>query len=338
MDLKTLTDLNGVSGNEKTVRKAIFEAALPLCDRVEYDGMGNVVAYKKGKDRAAHPGIIIAAHMDEVGFIITSATADGLLRFTCVGGIDPRVIVSKRVLVGDSRIPGVIGATAIHLQTPEDRKRVLKYAGLYIDIGAKTKEEAAEACPQGSYAVFDTPYIVFGDGFVSAKALDDRIGCLTMLESMKTSYAPDITYLFTAEEEVGLRGALGGAYASDAEIAVVLEGTTCNDLGDVPDTQKVCRAGSGVAISFMDRSSIVYWPLYKRMIDLAEEKAIPYQIKNASTGGNDAGALQRKAKSRKTVVLSVPCRYIHGPSSCVKYADILTQQALLDAFLNDPKV
>ncbi len=336
MDLRDLTALSGVSGNEQAVRRALLKALKPLCDSVSIDKMGNVVATKKGTNGDKLPKVALAAHMDEVGFIVTSVTKDGLLKFNCAGGIDPRVIVSKRVLVGEKNIPGVIGATAIHLQTAEDRKRVLDYSSLYIDIGAKTQEEAEADCPKGCYVSFDTPYREFGDGFVCAKALDDRVGCFTLLEVLKETYPCDIICLFTSEEEVGCRGALGGAFAIQADIAIILEGTTANDLGDVADTQKVCKPGQGVAISFMDRASIAHMPLYKRMLQLALDKGIPHQIKQAVAGGNEGGAFQREAGGKKTVVLSVPCRYIHSPSSVIKYQDVLSQQALVKAFLNDP--
>ena len=338
MDLRDLTALSGVSGNEQAVRRALLEALKPLCDSVSIDRMGNVIAFKKGTKSDKYPKVALAAHMDEVGFIITSVTKDGLLKFQCAGGIDPRVIVSKRVLIGEEKVPGVIGATAIHLQTVEDRKRVLGYDALYIDIGAKTQEEAEKDCPAGSYVVFDTPYREFGEGFICAKALDDRVGCFTMLEVLKETYPCDVTCCFNSEEEVGCRGGLGSAFATEAEFAIILEGTTANDLGDVNEVDKVCRLGQGVAISFMDRASIVNTPLFKRMNSLAEEKKIPHQIKTAVAGGNESGPFQRQASGKKTVVLSVPCRYIHSPSSVVKYEDVLSQQALVKAFLNDPRV
>lgn len=332
MDLKTLTQLPGASGNEKAVRKAIFEACKPLADKVHIDKMGNVVAFKKGTAQGA-PHVVLAAHMDEVGFIIFSATEEGLLRFRPVGGIDPRVIISKKVLVGDEAVPGVIGAMAIHLQTAADRQRVLKYDDVYIDIGAKTKEEALASCPQGSYAVFDSPYTEFGDGFVATKALDDRVGCYTMLKVLEHTYPVDVTCLFTTEEEVGLRGATGGAYAVASDMAIILEGTTCNDMGDIRATQQVCQAGNGVAISFMDNSSIGYAPLYHGLLALGREKGIPCQEKQSVTGGNEAGAFQKAKGGRATCVLSVPCRYIHGPASVVKLKDVDSQVALTKAFL-----
>ena len=137
MDLKTLTELRGPSGNEQAVRRALMEAARPLCDELHLDKAGNIVAFKKGTLREGYPHVMLAAHMDEVGFIVTSITDDGLLRIQPIGGVDPRVVISKRVLVGPKAVPGVIGAMAIHLQTAEDRQRVLQYDSIYVDIGAK---------------------------------------------------------------------------------------------------------------------------------------------------------------------------------------------------------
>jgi len=340
MDLKTLTMLRGVSGHEQAVRKALMEACKPLCDKVYFDRMGNVVAFKKGTDSANYPHVCLAAHMDEVGFIVTSITDDGLLRFRCVGGIDPRVIISKRVLVGEKEIPGVIGAMAIHLQTAEDRQRVLQYDSIYIDIGAKTKDEAAKDCPPGSYVTFDSPYTPFGDGYVCAKALDDRVGCWAMLKVLEGSYPGDVTCLFTSQEETGCRGATGGIFGLEnlPDVALILEGTTCNDLGDVPDPQKVCRAGEGVAVSFMDFASIACKPLYLKLLEVAEEKGISHQIKKSVSGGNDSRAAQRAKSGVMTCVLSVPCRYIHGPSSVICLKDADAQAELAMAFLADPRL
>ena len=169
MLLKELTLLSGPLGHEDEVRAFLKKEAAARGAQVRCDAIGNVIAYRKGVN-PDKPHVMIAAHMDEVGFIIRSATDDGLLRIDCVGGIDPRVIVSKRVRVGDEKIPGVIGAMAIHLQTAADMERVLDYDGLYIDIGAKDKEEAQRVAPVGTYAVFDSDYVEFGEGLVKAKA------------------------------------------------------------------------------------------------------------------------------------------------------------------------
>ena len=278
--------------------------------------------------------------MDEVGFIVTSITDDGLLRIRPVGGIDPRVVISKRVLVGDKAVPGVIGAMAIHLQTPEDRQRVMQYDSIYVDIGAKSKEDAAKDCPAGSYVTFDTPYTPYGDGFVCAKALDDRVGCLNLLKVLEGAYPGDVTCLFVTQEEVGCRGSMPGVFGLKnlPDIAIVLEGTTCNDLGDVPDPLKVCKAGEGVAVSFMDNASIACRPLYLKLLETAKENGIPHQVKQFVSGGNDAGVMQRTKSGVMTCVLSVPCRYIHSPSSAVCLKDVEAQAQLAMAFLKDPRL
>lgn len=340
MDLKTLTELRGPSGNEQAVRRALMEAARPLCDEMHLDKSGNIVAFKKGTVREGYPHVVLAAHMDEVGFIVTSITDDGLLRIRPIGGVDPRVVISKRVLVGPKEVPGVIGAMAIHLQTAEDRQRVMQYDSIYVDIGAKSKDEATKDCPAGSYVTFDTPYTPYGDGFVCAKALDDRVGCLNLLKVLEGTYPGDVTCLFVTQEEVGCRGSGAGVFGLKElpDIAIVLEGTTCNDLGDVPDTLQVCKAGQGVCISFMDMASIACRPLYLKLLEVGKEKGIPHQIKQFVSGGNDGGNIQRTKAGVMTCVLSVPCRYIHSPSSAVCLKDVESQAQLAMAFLEDPRL
>ena len=330
MDLKTLCEMNGASGDEKAVRNALLEAAKPLCDSVKIDKMGNVIAYKKGTAGKGH--VLFSAHMDEIGFIILDATEDGLLMFRPIGGVDPRVAVSKYVVVGEKKVKGVIGALAIHLQSPEDRQRVLGYEGLYIDIGAKDKEDALRDCPPGTFVYYDNDYQEFGDGCAVAKALDDRVGCYNLLRILEGKYDCDITCAFVVQEEVGLRGATGAAFDSGADTAIILEGTTAGDMGMVDKVRRVCEPGLGVAVSFMDNASMVNRETYKEMLALAEEKGIAYQIKRGATGGNDAGAFQRRREGKRTCVLSVPCRYIHGPSSVVKLSDIEAQYQLAKAY------
>jgi len=280
------------------------------------------------------PSVAFAAHMDEIGFIITGHTEDGLLRFRPVGGVDPRVVVSKWVVIGKERLPGVIGAMAIHLQTPADRERVLDYDNLYIDIGAKDAKEAEKLCPLGSYAVFDTPYTEFGEGFVAARALDDRVGCLNLLQILASDYAGDLCCVFVTQEEVGLRGSKGAAFHIQPDIAVILEGTAANDLGDTRERFQVCVPGQGVAVSFMDLASIADRQLFQQMREVAKERGIPHQVKRSVTGGNDAGSFQQAGKGARTVVLSVPCRYIHSGNNVASLSDIKAQADLAVAFLH----
>lgn len=332
MELRELTQLHGVSGDERLVRSAILEAARKVCDDVKIDRSGNVVARKKGRD-AGLPPVLVAAHMDEIGFIVTGHTEDGLLRIRPVGGIDPRVVVSKWVQVGENKLPGVIGAMAIHLQTAEDRKRVLDFKNLYIDIGAKDAKEAENLCPLGTYAAFDTPYEDFGEDCVCAKALDDRIGCYNLLRLLEGDYEMDFIACFVTQEEVGLRGSQGAAYAQNAPVAVVLEATAANDLGDVKEQFKVCKLRQGVTVSFMDGASIADRDLFRQMMSLAEEAGIPHQVKQGVTGGNDAGGFQRARAGARTVVLSVPTRYIHSGATVACYQDIEAQYRLAHEYL-----
>jgi len=333
MDLKRLTEAFGPSGCEAEVRRMLREAAEKLCDDVSVDRSGNLVCRKRGRDRAL-PSVAVAAHMDEIGFIVTGHTDDGLLRFRPVGGVDPRVAVSKWVVLGPERLPGVIGALAIHLQSAADREKVLGFDSLYIDIGARDGKEAEKRCPQGTYAVFDTPYEEFGDGFVSARALDDRVGCYNALKTLQSDYAGDLCCVFVTQEEVGLRGSQGAAFGIQPDIALILEGTSANDLGDVEERFQVCVPGRGVAVSFMDNASIADRELFSRVTALAARRGIPHQVKRGVTGGNDAGSFQRAGRGARTLALSVPCRYIHSGVSVAHLGDVKAQGDLVAAFLS----
>ena len=328
MELKQLCELNGTSGDEGAVRAAILSAASKVCDDVRIDRAGNVIAFKKGVKKTGVKHILLSAHMDEVGFLIMGATDEGMLRIRPVGGIDPRVCVSKYVLVGEKKIKGVIGAMAIHLQTAEDRKKVLGWDELYVDIGAKTKDEANADCPDGCYAYFDNGFEKFGDGCVVSKALDDRVGCWNLLRVLSQPTQNDLTCAFVTKEEIGCRGAYGAAFEIKCDAALILEGTAAGDLGDVKDTRQVCRVGAGVAVSFMDNGSIANRELYRQVLGIAEKEKTHCQIKEGVTGGNDAHAYQAAAGGKATCVLSVPCRYIHGPSSVARLSDAEDQYDL----------
>lgn len=334
MLLKTLTDARGVSGNENEVRELLLSLAKERGAVCRVDRMGNVIAQKDGGDATA-PHVLLDAHMDEVGLIITGIQDDGLLRYKPVGGIDSRVLVSKNVLCGDKRVPGVIGAKAIHLQSPEDRDRVLGHDGLYIDIGAKAKAEAEKLCPPGTYVVFDSPLESFGEGCYVSRALDDRVGCFSLLAALEHGYRGRLTCAFTVQEEIGLRGARVVGHSLDFDLAIALEGTASNDLGDTPVYEQVCNVGKGVAISSMDNASIAHPALREAAQEVATQNGIPWQPKRFISGGNDAGGLQRGAGAKPTVVLSVPCRYIHSPVNVAAQKDIQAQADLVCAFLDE---
>lgn len=294
MDLKQLTELNAVSGHEQALRRLLLEELKALDVAVSIDRMGNVVALKKGTaPDGQRKRVMISAHMDEVGLLVNGHTEEGFLRVVQAGGVDPRVIISKRVLVGDEKIPGIIGAKAIHLQSPADRERVLGYDDIYVDIGAKDKAEAMAKAPLCTYIAFDTPYVEYGEGFACAKALDDRVGIYNLFRVLEDSYPHDVIAVFASQEEVGCRGGKGAAFAQNPDIGLVLEGTTCADMGKTPETSQVCKCGEGVAVSFMDLASIGNRALFKLALRLGDEQKITYQVKASVTGGNEGGVIQR---------------------------------------------
>ena len=321
------------------MRRAILEACAQRLGRenVFVDRMGNVVARKPGRVPGA-ARVMLCAHMDEVGLMVISATDDGLLRVRAIGGIDPRVLVSKRVKVGypaggAQPLNGVIGAMAIHQQTAEDRKRVLPIDQLYVDIGAKDKDEALSKAPEGTPIYFDTPFSDFGEGLYLARALDDRVGCYNLLRLLDADVCGDTAFVFTCQEEVGCRGAAGAAFRLMPDIGLALEGTTANDMGDTPAVHHVCHVGQGATVSFMDNASIANPELFKDMLALAKREGIPHQVKMSVSGGNEGGTMQRTGAGVRTCVLSVPCRYIHSPSTVCAASDIEAQYRLAKAFL-----
>ncbi|MDR1569156.1 MAG: M20/M25/M40 family metallo-hydrolase [Oscillospiraceae bacterium] len=330
--LEELLNARGVSGDEGEIRKLIGELCAKRGARTITDALGNIIAYK---EKPGAKRVMLDAHMDEVGFLITGADANGTLKYQPVGGIDPRVVISKRVEIGKDRVPGVIGVKPIHISTKDDMENALKHKDLRIDIGAKDAAEAERFCPAGSYASFVSPPTRFGEERIVSRALDDRVGCLALLAALESDLPVDLICAFTAQEEVGLRGALVAAKRIRPDIGIALEGTTCNDLGDVSSEKQVVALGKGVAISFMDNSSIAHPKLRAALTDCAEVNGIAHQIKRGVAGGNDAGAIQRAYSGCPTATLSVPCRYIHSANSVANLSDIESQSELVIAFLRD---
>ena len=333
MVLKELCALRGVSGDEKDVRRYIIDHVKPFATEVKTDRAGNVIAFKRGqKENAKH--VVVAAHMDEVGMIVLGAMDNGLIRYAPVGGIDPRVVVSKPVRVGEKLIPGVIGAKAVHLQSREESRHVLGHDELSIDIGAKDKADAEKMAAPGDMVSFESKWVEFGDGLVKSRALDDRIGCAVAMSLLEGDYPCDLTCVFTVNEEVGLTGAQAAAFNVQSDAAIILEATAANDLGCEDAHLQVCNLKSGVAISWMDRTTMGDVNLCRRLFEIAKAEEIPNQPKRFVSGGNDAGPFQRMRGARAAAVLSVPCRYIHSPSCVAAFADMEAQFRLAEAFLN----
>lgn len=329
--LKELCLINGTSGDEGKVRDYIITQIKDYCE-YSVDNMGSIIAYKKGK-KAPKQKISINAHMDEVGFIVTGITDDGYLRFTSVGGIDSRVCLDRIVTVGKKAVKGVIGDKAFHLLSSDEKDRCPSFHDLLIDIGATSKDEAEQYVSLGDFAYFDCDYVELGNGYIKAKALDDRIGCMLMIELIKSELEYDTVFCFNVQEEVGLRGSKCTSYAVDADIAIVLESTTAADLDGVSGANRVCVLGDGPVISFMDNRTIYDRELFELGFAVAKENNIPAQTKTAVAGGNDAGAIQTSGDGARVMAISLPTRYIHSGASVVKTSDIDETRRLLKALL-----
>lgn len=330
--LKTLCTLSGPSSYEEPVRdclKARAEAAGALC---RVDGMGNLICEKKGVKPA--PGrLMLCAHMDEVGLIVRRITDEGYLKFACLGGIDRRVLIGKPVFLGKDRVPGVIGLKAIHLTTAEERKKVPKLEDLFIDIGARSREEAEKLTHLGDFAVFSDFITEFGAGMLKAKAIDDRIGCAVMIELLEKELPMDVTFVFTVQEEVGTRGAFGAAFSVTSEIALILETTTAADAPTTEPHRRVCYPGRGPVVPYMDGGTVFDRGLYDLLRDLAAENDIPWQTKEYISGGNDARAIQRSKAGVRVAVISAAVRYLHSPSSVASIQDLKDIECLALRFM-----
>ena len=333
--LKILCSLSGVSGWEDDVRDYILQRAMDFADQVETDAMGNLYAFKKGAVTPEKP-VMVCAHMDEVGLIVTRIGDDGYLSFDFVGGVDRRVVLGKRVFVGPNAVPGVIGLKPKHLCTADEMENsVPALDTLYVDIGAESAEEARGLVRPGDRGVFD-PYICeFGNGFLKAKALDDRVGCAAMLKLLEQELPLDTWFVFTVQEEVGCRGAGIAAERIRPGHAVILEGTTAADVGGVSKGQEICFLGKGVVIPFMDRGTIAPRDFWERVTSIASKNGIPWQVKEKIAGGTDASAIQRRGTGAKVVTISAPLRNIHSPAGVGKISDMELMPGLCRLVLED---
>ncbi len=318
--LKTLCQICGTSGDESSVRNWILEH-LPPDAEAQTDPLGNLLVFRKGKRRPDRR-LMLAAHMDEVGLIITSIAEDGTLRFGTVGGIDPRVLAGRSVTVGKAAYPGVIGTKAVHRLSAKEKDQALDISAMYVDIGASSRQEAEKLVRLGDRIHFLPNWHCFGQDKICCKALDDRFGCLLLLELLQTEQPFDAWYCFTVQEEIGLRGAMTATYTVAPDLAIVLETTTAADLPDVPDQQQVCKLGKGAVVSYMDGRTMYDRELYQFTMETAKELQIPVQTKSKIAGGNDAGAIQTAGNGVRVMAISAPARYLHSGVVVVQKQDL----------------
>lgn len=335
--LERLCNACAVSGDEGEVRAIVQEQVAPHAETVKIDALGNVLATRSGKGAGRRLRVMLAAHMDEIGFMLTQDEGDGIFRFDTVGGIDERQLVGKPVWIGHDHLPGVIGAKPIHLTTPEERKRAIPLDSLRIDIGPGGDSKVKV----GDRAAFATPFARLG-GSLRAKALDDRFGVATLIELLR--HAPpniDLLAAFTVQEEVGLRGAQVAAYAFDPDLAIAIDSTPALDLPvweeqagqPLENVAYNTRLDGGPAIYIADGSTLADPRLVRHLAETAEAFRIPYQYRQPGGGGTDAGTIHLARAGVPSVSVSVPGRYAHTAAGLARLSDWQNTFALLHAAL-----
>lgn len=330
--LEALSNAPGVSGNEGAVRKVVREAIQDYVDEIRVDHLGNLIAVKKLHDAddsgAAKMRVMVAAHMDEVGFMVLDIDSNGYLKFQSVGGVDSRILPAKEVYVGDSAVQGVIGTKPIHLQKRGESGKVMDISQLRIDIGASSQSQAKEKVKLGDYAAFATKFSRVGK-LVKGKAFDDRAGCAALIEVLKEDYPFELYGVFTVQEEVGLRGARVAAYDLNPHVAFVLEGTISDDLPKDKDVSPTSEIGKGPVITLMDRTFFADRRLVELLVETARANDIPYQFKQPGMGGTDAGSIHLAREGIPSATIATPCRYIHSPAALLNPEDLENKAKLV---------
>lgn len=315
--LQKMLSVPGASGSEKEIRKLIRSEIEAYADEVYEDALGNLIAHKKGGGKK----IMFAAHMDEIGIAVTYIDDNGFLRFSNVGGLYIKELPGRRVIFADG--------TAGVIYTEKENKD-LKLSKMYIDIGADTKEAAEKLVSVGDTAVFEGAFHRNGDKIIS-KALDNRTGCYVLTETAKRVKTDnDLYFVFTVQEEVGLRGARTAAFSVSPDVAIAVDVT---DTGDTPEGDKMeVSLGKGACVKVMDRSVICDSEIRSLLIELAKNNEIPYQLEIMTDGGTDAGVIHLTKDGVKTGGISIPTRYIHTPSEMADINDINACISLAAAF------
>jgi len=327
--LEKLCNVIAVSGDEGEVRKIVLEEIKPYADEVKVDALGNVLALKRGSGRK-RMRVMLDAHMDEVGFFIVADDGDGIYRFETVGGVDVRHLVGKQVLVGRSRVPGVIGGKPVHLMDHDEATRKVPLESLRIDLGLDGKAKVADR------AGFATKFRRVGPSIMS-KSIDDRIGVASLIELLKNAPANvDLCVAFVVQEEIGLRGAKVAAQYFQPDMAIAVDSTPAHDLPMHDGRENVIyntRLGLGPAIYIADGSTLHDPRLVRFLSEVGDAEKIPYQIRQPGGGGTDSGAIQRSLAGVPTVSVSIPHRYTHSPISISRVDDWKNTINLLHAAL-----
>ena len=312
--LKILCTAYGPTGNEYNVAEIIKGMVAPYVDEMKMDAMGNLITVKKGQEGGKR--IMLAAHMDHIGFVVTDIDEKGFARVHNVGGIRKANSLYRRV-VFENGVSGILAAEGEgHNVADNDMTK------LFIDLGVSSKEEAEKLIRRGDFAVYAPEFTELNNGLVAGTAMDDRAGCAIQIETLKRlgETKNEIVAVFTVQEEVGLRGAQAAAFDAAPDMGIALDVTLC---GDTPKGPKIAvKAGEGIAVKILDNSLICHPGVVKAMEEAAERAGAKYQREVLTAGGTDAGAIQRSRGGVPSGVLSIPCRYVHSPNEVVSLNDM----------------
>ncbi|NND07550.1 MAG: M42 family metallopeptidase [Saprospiraceae bacterium] len=335
-DLKRICETPGAPGFEKKIRDLVISLVEPLVDEVKIDSMGNVVAVRKG---AADKRIMVAAHMDEISFMVTHIDDDGFIRFHTLGGFDPKTLTAQRVIIhGKEEVMGVMGSKPIHLMKDEERGKAPKLHDFYIDTGMSV-EQVRELVSLGDPITRERSLIEMGD-CVNGKSLDNRISVFILWQVLKLlKYKPlpfDVYAVFTVQEEVGLRGAISSARHIDPHFGLGLDVTIAFDLPGAQPHEVVTKLGEGTAIKIMDGSTICDYRMVQFLKDQAAKHEIAWQAEILPAGGTDTAGIQRYGKQGSIAgAISIPLRHMHQVIEMAHKRDIQHSIDLLAAALEN---
>lgn len=339
--LKALSEIAGAPGREERVRELIRSHVESICDEVEVDAMGNLFATTRAKVRTEQTQkVMLACHMDEIAFYARNVDSNGFIRLQQLGGFDVRNLFARRVLI-QTRSGDIYGnlnpvGRPIHVQTDEDRKRQLRIIDLFVDTGLPA-DEVKERVRPGDPVTLVQDFMDMGT-LVSGKCLDNRIACWTGIRVLERIWGQeelghDVVVCFTVQEEIGVRGALAGAYRVNPDVGIAVDVTLAIDQPGIPEEEQITKLGGGTAIKIMDSFSVSDRGLVDAFIDVAEAESIKYQLEILPLGGTDAGAMQRMRGGCKAITISVPCRYVHTVTETVNKDDLYATVDLIVAWL-----
>ncbi len=335
--LEKLSKASGVSGFEDEIRELMMSELKGHVDEIDVDKLGNLIAIKKGKNDGKK--IMLAAHMDEIGLIVRYIDKNGFIKFSKLGGINDQMLLNHQVYIHSSQgeVLGVIGSKPPHRMKQSEKKKIIEYENMFIDIGASSKEEAEEMVSVGDPITIKAGYAELKNNLVMGKAMDNRVGCAILIEVMKRAETDATIYgVGTVQEEVGLKGARTAAYSINPDMALALDVTISGDHPGIKEDEAPAKAGEGPCIILTDASGrgIITHPQVKELImSVAQEENIPHQVEVSEGGTTDATAIHLTRAGIPTGVISPPSRYIHTPVSVVNTEDVENAVKLILAVL-----